>query len=786
MNAVRAAFAVAVFVLSLDVVLAFWNITRLAELARWVSHTHEVLGRLDDLLSAVDDSVGVSRGFELSGAERLHGQTIESIQATIADVERLIFDHTDEQRRRLAAVRRDTNGLVPFQRRMMEVARTQGPGAALSVYSSGYGELINRIRQNIAEMKVDERTVLSRRQEEERRRARISAVVLIVGLIFSFTILFTAYYGLEREIKRRRSYENRLVRLNRLYALLSQANQTIVRVQKREQLFPEVCRVAVEHGQFAMAFVGELAPGSNYIKPIAWWGREDGYLQQIRISVADEDIGWGPTGTALREGRHFVCNDVANDEGMRPWRDEALKRGYISIAAFPITVQGELRGNFTVFADQPGLFDDETLRVLDEVASDLSFALQTIEQEEQRRIVEQAVKRQAEILDQVHDSIITTNLSGYVQKWNKGAEKLFGYTEAEAIGSHISFIYPEDGLNQPLLANGADEAEIRMRKRSGDEFYVHVSLSPLRGEHDAPVGMIMYSIDVTQRRNAESEVRRLNEELERRIVERTAQLAKANSQLADSNEELARASRMKSEFLARMSHEFRTPLNSIVGFSDLLEEASEGPLPDTYRDYIRHVQEGAHHLLALVNDILDLSRIEAGRIELRHECFESGGAISEVLSVTKPLAEMKGIDLRNEVYSSLHVFADRTRFKQILYNLISNAVKFTPSKGVVRLSAETDYGEIRFTVTDTGIGIPATEHAAIFREFHQVGPASSGVKEGAGLGLAITKRLVELHGGRVWVESSPGDGSRFFFTMPAGSSGENGRANQDNGYTRDA
>ncbi|HVO97745.1 MAG TPA: HAMP domain-containing sensor histidine kinase [Bryobacteraceae bacterium] len=271
-------------------------------------------------------------------------------------------------------------------------------------------------------------------------------------------------------------------------------------------------------------------------------------------------------------------------------------------------------------------------------------------------------------------------------------------------------------------------------------------------------------------------VRRRNQELEKQVLARISQLAEANSRLARQNEELSRASRMKSAFLARMSHEFRTPLNSIIGFTDLLAEEGEESLGESYVDYVRHVHEGALHLLALVNDILDLSRIEAGRIELRHEEFGAADAISEVLSVTAPLAEAKNLELRSEVSPALFAYGDRTRFKQILYNLLSNAVKFTPKRGTVQVTAEPDCGEILFCVCDTGIGIPPEQQTAIFEEFTQVAPARAGIKEGAGLGLAITKRIVELHGGRIYVESTPGEGSRFFFTMPSARASERSAA----------
>jgi signal transduction histidine kinase len=272
-----------------------------------------------------------------------------------------------------------------------------------------------------------------------------------------------------------------------------------------------------------------------------------------------------------------------------------------------------------------------------------------------------------------------------------------------------------------------------------------------------------------RRRQAEENLRSLNEDLERRVAERTTELARVASELEIRNREVERANRMKTEFLARTSHELRTPLNAIVGYSDLLSEEASGPLPPTYKRFVANIQEGAQHLLRMVNDVLDLSKIEAGRIDLNREEFHPAAALEEVLSVITPLAKIKNIAIENQLPPGANINADRTRFKQILYNLLNNAVKFTPENGCVWIAGCSRENTACFCVGDTGIGIPSDELEAIFDEFHQVGAPPGAVKEGTGLGLAITKRLVNLHGGTIRVESTPGLGSRFFFSLGEGS-----------------
>jgi signal transduction histidine kinase/DNA-binding response OmpR family regulator len=264
-------------------------------------------------------------------------------------------------------------------------------------------------------------------------------------------------------------------------------------------------------------------------------------------------------------------------------------------------------------------------------------------------------------------------------------------------------------------------------------------------------------------------LRQARDELEQRVLERTTQLAVANKELDLRNREVERATQLKSKFLASMSHELRTPLNAIVGFSDLLAEQTAGQLNDKQKRFVHHIKQGSAHLLQLINDILDLSKIEAGQLEFHCEPFQIGEALPEVLSTIRPLAMAKHITVQEKIESDIGVFADRVRFKQILYNLLSNAVKFTPKDGRIDIECYETSGAVCVAVSDTGIGIRPEDQKLVFEEFRQVEGNTDAASEGTGLGLAITKRLVEQQGGKISLESELGKGSRFTFTLPAGS-----------------
>jgi signal transduction histidine kinase len=244
------------------------------------------------------------------------------------------------------------------------------------------------------------------------------------------------------------------------------------------------------------------------------------------------------------------------------------------------------------------------------------------------------------------------------------------------------------------------------------------------------------------------------------------QNARLFREIADKSAQLEAASRHKSEFLANMSHELRTPLNAIIGFSEVLNERMFGELNEKQDEYLKDIYASGQHLLSLINDILDLSKIEAGRMELELAEFDLPSAIDNALILVRERATRRGITLGRTIDERLGTLqGDERKVKQVLLNLLSNALKFSPEGGRIDVSARAQDGVAEIAVTDTGVGIAPEDQEAVFEEFRQVGTADKKV-EGTGLGLALSRKFIELHGGRIWVKSAVGVGSTFTFTLP--------------------
>lgn len=245
------------------------------------------------------------------------------------------------------------------------------------------------------------------------------------------------------------------------------------------------------------------------------------------------------------------------------------------------------------------------------------------------------------------------------------------------------------------------------------------------------------------------------------------QNARLFREIEQKGRELEAASHHKSEFLANMSHELRTPLNAVIGFSEVLQQKMFGGLNDKQMEYVEDIHSSGRHLLSLINDILDLSKIEAGKVELDRSRFDLPSTIEGTLTLVRERATRHGLSIDLSIDERLgEIEADERKVRQILLNLLSNAVKFTPDGGQIEVTAAVVDGAAEVAVKDTGIGIAPADQESIFEEFQQVGGDHEGKREGTGLGLTLARKFVELHGGRIWVKSSVGKGATFSFTLP--------------------
>jgi PAS domain S-box-containing protein len=396
-------------------------------------------------------------------------------------------------------------------------------------------------------------------------------------------------------------------------------------------------------------------------------------------------------------------------------------------------------------------------------AEDLETALETLQREMAERQTAQLNLHESEerfrvLVEQVKDyAIFMVDTEGRVMTWNMGAELMTGYRAEEIIGQPIRVFYTQEDLQQDkpqrLLSMAVTAGRIkdegwRVRK-DGRRFWADVILTRLQDGEGRLRGLAKIIRDRTEHRY---------------MQERTEERAR---ELEAANEKLRELDRLKSTFVATVSHELRTPLTAIKGYSNNLLAGVVGPLPAKAISYLMRIEHNADRLTRMISGLLDLARIEAGQVTLRVSPVVLSDVVKEVLENLQALSREKMIAVTSHSHDLSAIRADRDRVFQILTNLIQNALKFTPPQGQVDIgSAMTEDGSVQVTVRDTGPGIPRDKLEKVFEKFYRL-PSPGLEGGGAGLGLAITKSLVELHGGAIWVQSTPGEGSEFVFRLPA-------------------
>ncbi|WP_284616817.1 hybrid sensor histidine kinase/response regulator [Aquabacterium humicola] len=618
---------------------------------------------------------------------------------------------------------------------------------------------LDDVLQRLIQLQLVEARTQSAAAVASSRQALWAAAAL--GALALFGGMLVAWAVVSRHLKERAEVEARERRLQSFYRALQRTNQLIVRTPDQRTLFAELTRICVETGHARLACVHEQEGQVVYRRELQ--GSQvalfDGFPDRFDF---DRQPEYRATlvGEALQNDRHTISNDYLDSRYSVRWRDRVREYGIGAAAAFVLRRAGTPVATLSLFAGEADFFDDALVQLLDEMAGEVSFALDNEQRERARQQAERALRereqRLAGIVDSAMDAVITIDDQQRIKVFNAAAGRVFGIEPSAAIGLTLDRFIPEASravharLVHDFARDGSQAAHmgggvraVTALRADGTAFPVEASIARHAGGDE--VLMTAFVRDVTERRQAEH--------------------ARAAQAAAES------ANRAKSEFLANMSHEIRTPMNAILGLTDLVLRT---PLTPRQADYVGKSRLAAQALLGLIDQILDFSKIEAGRLELESRAF----ALDEVLEVVRVIVgervRQRGLQFRVDVASDVpaHVVGDSQRLAQVLINLGGNAAKFT-EQGEVALAVsgagiEGDRVRLRFAVSDTGIGMDAATLDRLFRPFAQADASTARRFGGSGLGLAISKQLVELMGGHIAVDSTPGRGSTFSFTVALG------------------
>lgn len=573
----------------------------------------------------------------------------------------------------------------------------------------------------------------------------------------------------DREVRLLAS-DRALTHVNRALTVLSAGNRAMLRASDEQELLDAMCRMIVDKGGYRMAWVGyREEDAARSIRPVAHSGIgfDLGRIDSRCLTWDDRVSGLAVSGIALRSGRPELYRVAAGQTPLSCM----VKTGCEALLALPLSGAAGCFGVLNIYGTESDAFDEGEIGLLKEAADDLAYGI--------GRLRDQARSAEADEIEDLYNKAPcgyhSLDADGYYIRINDTELAWLGYERDEVVGklgffdmlSPASLKTFQERFENMKVQGLARDLEFEMVRRDGTILPVLINATAIRDENGNFLSSRSTMNDITDRKRAEEALRMAKESAEQ-------------------------ATRIKSEFLANMSHELRTPLNAIIGFSEVLKDGLMGEMSTEQQEYITDIFSSGQHLLSLINDILDLSKIEAGRMALDLEPMEIGGALSNSLSIVREKAAAHSIELLLDVPDTLgSALVDTRKAKQIIYNLLSNGVKFTPEGGRVTLRARkasradiegwnaeaqtslrmplppSDFTEfLEIVVEDTGIGIAAEDAPRLFHAFSQLDSSLSRESEGTGLGLVLVLKLVQLHGGTLAVSSQPGQGSRFIVWLP--------------------
>ncbi len=548
---------------------------------------------------------------------------------------------------------------------------------------------------------------------------------------------------------RSQRHEAQLTRLNRAHLALSTSCEALVRAEDEGVLLEESCRAIVEIAGYLMCWVGHAeGDPARTVRPIAQAGHDEGFVHAVDAAWTDTERGRGPAGTAIRLARPYVAQDIATDPVYTPWRAEALKRGYASVIALPLRADGRVFGVVSIYAAEKDAFDDDAVRLLEDLANDLSYGMTALRT--RARVSVERGRFESVIM---HAPVAVAVLEGprhTVRLANPRWLRL-GITGDAPVGRPFSAVVRQVGapdveawLDQLYATGEAREVtEDRIEHRRADgavetRFY-NVAGEPLRGADGSVTDVVLAVFDVTEQVAA------------RRAIEEARAAAE-------------QASRAKVEFLRVASHELRTPLTPILCWAQALKNGRCRD-PEQLERGLDIILAGARAEARLVDDLLDVSMIAAGMMILEMRPIALGPIVQACIQASQPGAAAKGVDVEASIAPDTELVGDAARLRQVAENLLSNAIKFT-ARGRIHVEVTRRRGVLTLLVRDTGKGISTGELASVFDPFHTGDPSVKRAEGGLGLGLYIVRHVVEAHGGTVRAESAgPGRGATFLVEL---------------------
>jgi PAS domain S-box-containing protein len=697
-------------------IIAYHNSQTSLENSRWVTHTREVIAELNAAQSADDDWQTAVREYLLTGENSYLKPYRDSFSSALDHLDRLKTLTADNapQNARVVSLRAQLMTLFNVLDQMVNSRYEKGLVAAQQDVLVGRGKAETAaIRATIATMRAEEEQLLAVRERNLQTSTRLTAIGFVSVVVFEIIMLALIYYIIGKDITARKRTEAAL--------------------RESEERFRLLVNGITDYAIFRLTPAGHVASWNLGAERIKGYKEDEIVGQHFSRFYPPEEQA---SGFPEHELQVAALAGRCEEEGWRVRKDGS--RFWANVVIAPLK-------------DENG-----TLRGFSKITRDIT------QRKAAEELLHESEERHRMLFDNnPHPTWAYDRETLRFLAVNKAALRKYGYSTAEFLAMTVKDIRPSEDipalLERVARVREGNENVSDWKHRLKDGSIIDVEITSYALNFSGRPAEVVVAVDISQKKRDEAEKTKFMDSL-----------ASANRQLELRNREVEQATKLKSKFLASMSHELRTPLNAIVGFSGLLADGTAGEMNDKQRRFVTHIKDGAHHLLQLINDILDLSKIEAGQLEIRCEDFQVQDALPEVLSTTRPLAMAKNIQVHHDLASSYSIYADRVRFKQILYNLLSNAVKFTPEGGRVSVSCVEQNELICISVADTGIGIRAEDQEVVFEEFRQID--GDGAHEGTGLGLAITKRLVEQQGGNIWLESEFGKGARFSFTLPAGTS----------------